>query len=479
MVSHSMGAEQFDVIVVGAGSGGGILAPRLTDDPARRVLLLEAGPDFPDELELLPGFYSGGHQLPHMFVGDHDWGYASEPLPPENGGRVIRLPRGKLVGGSSMVNAQMLIRPAPFDIERWRASGATRWTWDDVAPLLDAVEREIPHRTYPRSSWQQVQLAYEESLLGLGYRAVDDLNAPDAWHGAVGATPLNRVNEIRQGTLVTTLRAARGRANLDLRAGCLVDRVLIEGGRAVGVRYIDPAGWPYEARAGEVVLCAGAYGTPAILLRSGIGPAAQLREHAIPLVTDLPVGERLLDHAALYWFVENRKLADMRGPSCAVLARHPGNDWMGVAMTLDETQGSFGIAFVSTGDNAGGSLRLRSADPTAAPVIRHAYDPDGHRSAEPLVHELLATPQFKGSRFLDAGRTYEEIVKERIGTAYHPAGTAPLGSVVGDDLRVLGIDGLMVADASIFPAQISNNTNDLCYALGEMAARRLGAAARP
>ena len=430
-----MTTDHFDVIVVGAGSGGGILAPRLTDDPSRRVLLLEAGPDFPDELALLPGFYSGGHQLPNMFVADHDWGYASEPLPDNNGGRVIRLPRGKLVGGSSMVNAQMLIRPAPFDIER-----------------------EIPHRTYPRSGWQQVQLAYEQAMLGLGYRAVDDLNAPDAWHGVIGATPMNRVNEIRQGTLVTTLRAARGRANLDLRAGCLVDRLLFEGTRAVGVRYIGPDGQLHEARAAEIVLCGGAYG--------------------IPLVADLPVGERLLDHAALTWLVENRELADMRGPSCAVLARHPDNDWMGVAMTLDEPKGVFGIAFVSTSDNASGSLRLRSTDPTAAPLIRHVYDVDGHRSAELLVHELLATPQFKGSTFLDAGRAYEEIVRERIGTAYHPAGTAPLGSVVGDDLRVLGIDGLLVADASIFPAQISNNTNDLCYAFGELAARNLGAAAR-
>lgn len=473
-----MTTDHFDVIVVGAGSGGGILAPRLTDDPSRRVLLLEAGPDFPDELALLPGFYSGGHQLPNMFVADHDWGYASEPLPDNNGGRVIRLPRGKLVGGSSMVNAQMLIRPAPFDIARWNALGATRWTWDDVRPHLDAVEREIPHRTYPRSGWQQVQLAYEQAMLGLGYRPVDDLNAPDAWHGVIGATPMNRVNEIRQGTLVTTLRAARGRANLDLRAGCLVDRLLFEGTRAVGVRYIGPDGQLHEARAAEIVLCGGAYGTPAILLRSGIGPEAQLREHGIPLVADLPVGERLLDHAALTWLVENRELADMRGPSCAVLARHPDNDWMGVAMTLDEPKGVFGIAFVSTSDNASGSLRLRSTDPTAAPLIRHVYDVDGHRSAELLVHELLATPQFKGSTFLDAGRAYEEIVRERIGTAYHPAGTAPLGSVVGDDLRVLGIDGLLVADASIFPAQISNNTNDLCYAFGELAARNLGAAAR-
>ena len=112
-----MSTEHFDVIVVGAGSGGGVLAPRLTDDPSRRVLLLEAGPDFPTELELQPGFYSGGHQFQHQYVGDHDWGYWSEPLPAHNGSRRIRLPRGKMVGGSSMANAQMLVRAAPHDFE--------------------------------------------------------------------------------------------------------------------------------------------------------------------------------------------------------------------------------------------------------------------------------------------------------------------------------------------------------------------------
>lgn len=474
-----MAAERFDVIVVGAGSGGGILAPRLTDDPGRQVLLLEAGPDFPDELSLLPGFYAGGHQLQHMFVADHDWGYVSEPLPAENGGRQIRLPRGRLVGGSSMVNAQMLIRPAPFDMDRWQAAGATGWTWERLRPLLEAVEREIPARTYPRSHWQQVHLAYEEAMVGLGYRQVEDMNAEDSWRGVIGPTPMNRVNEIRQGTLVTTIRKVRGRPNFHLRAQTTVDRVLFQGTRAIGVRAIGPDGQAYEAHADTVVLCAGAYETPAILLRSGVGPRARLAEHGIAQVAELPVGERLLDHAAMYWFARNRDLADMRGPSVALIARHPGNDWIGVSLTIDELEGTFGIAFVSTTDNVGDGVRLRSTDPTARPLLFHRYDLEPHRSAEQLALELLETPQFRGSEPLDAGRTLEEIAAERIGTSYHPAGTAPIGSVVDDDLRVLGIDGLMVADASVFPAQISNNTNATCLALGEEAARLLGAAPRP
>jgi choline dehydrogenase len=473
-----MAREHFDVIVVGAGSGGGVLAPRLTDDPSRRVLLLEAGPDFPDELDLQPGFYSGGHQFQHQYVGDHDWGYSSEVLPPENGSKPIRLPRGKMVGGSSMANAQMLVRGAPSDFDRWQAAGATGWSYDFMRKHYEAVEQEVRTKAYPRTSWQPLQLAFEEALLGLDYRQGQNFNDPDCWHGVVGATPINRINEVRQGTLVTYVRKARHRENLTIRPDTLVDKVIIEGGRAVAVRTIGPDGQAREVAADTIVLCGGAYGSPAILMRSGIGPAAHLGELGIPVVADLPVGERMLDHAVCYWMLENHALADMRGPSTALIARDRDNEWMSVVTTLDEGAGLCGLAFATTGDNVGGPFRLRSTDPTAAPVINHRYDVEPFRSAEEIVHQVLESEQFKGTKFLDAGRRLEDVVAERVGTCYHAAGTAPLGQVVDSDLRVNGIDGLMVADASVFPVQVSNNTNHTCYTIGEIAARKLGAAPR-
>ena len=168
----------------------------------------------------------------------------------------------------------------------------------------------------------------------------------------------------------------------------------------------------------------------------------------------------------------------MHGPSTAMLARHTGNEWMSVVTTLDEKAGLAGLAFGTAGDNVGGPLRLRSTDPTADPILNHRYDIEPLRSAEQVVKDVLKTPSFKGWTFVDEGRSLEEIAAERIGTCYHAAGTAPLGAVVDSDLRVLGVDNLMIADASVFPTQISNNTNHTCYMIGELAARKLGAAAR-
>ena len=290
-----MGDQRYDVAVVGAGSAGGPVAARLSEDPSRTVVLLEAGEDFPDEAIAPPSFVTGGNAIGGWFAGvgaavpAHDWHYEGEPL---RTGRRIPPPPWRLVGGSSMINGGIAVRAKPSDFDDWVALGAQGWGWDVMRPIFERVEAELGLKHYRRSRWQPFLAAFVDALVELGFREVDDMNAPDAWDGVCGAWPQNRRNEIRRGSLVTYIRQARARPNVRIVGDALVDRVLLRSGRVTGVRYADAGGRPVELEADRVVLCGGAYGSPAILLRSGIGPAAHLRDLGIGVVEDLPVGGR-------------------------------------------------------------------------------------------------------------------------------------------------------------------------------------------
>lgn len=238
-----------------------------------------------------------------------------------------------------MTNGTVCVRGAPFDFDRWRNQGAPDWGWNTVRPAYDRVEAEIPIKRYSRSAWQPIQEQFFNAFAELGYREVTDLNGPDAWYGVVGSTPINRRNTVRQGTLVTYIRKARTRPNFHLRDQALVERLLFAGTRITGVRYIDSARSVKEVAAAYVVLAAGTYGTPGILIRSGIGPADHVQELGAAVVVDLPVGVSLNDHVVCNFDLRAPELAEIRAPSAAVMARDIENRWFAVAATVDEEEG--------------------------------------------------------------------------------------------------------------------------------------------
>ena len=305
----------YDAIVIGAGSAGCVLAERLSQDRGRRVLLLEAGPDYPTRAEL-PVDLADARNV----ADSHDWGFTSEL---DAAGRAIALPRGRVVGGCSAVNAAFAVRGFPGDYDAWAAAGNPGWSFQELLPFFCDVEADLdfgdaswhgargpmPVRRYPRAERNAFSQVFLEAARAAGHAAIDDHNRP----GAVGAGPAaaNAVDGTRMSTALTHLARARARPNLTLRAGAHVDRVELLGRDAVLVRLAN--GEAIEC--GKVVLAAGAYASPAILLRSGIGPADDLRALGIaPIAALSGVGRNLIDHPLVGLLPERERTRDHASP---------------------------------------------------------------------------------------------------------------------------------------------------------------------
>ena len=479
-------------VIAGAGSAGCILAARLSEDPANLVVLIEAGPDYPD-IAAAPADIASAY----VFAGtDHDWGYRSEATF-EHAGAInlgatsaaIPVLRGKVVGGSSAVNGTSAMRPTPGDFARWAATGNSAWTWARALPYQKRVERDpiggewhgdrgpVPIRRFAVDEMRPIQRAFLEAAWACGYDRVSDHNAP----GAIGAgpIPLNQRDGIRQSTAVTYLAAARHRPNLEVRPTTEIDRVVLDGDRATSVRLTGG-----ELVSGDrLIVAAGSYGSPAILLRSGLGAR-------------LPaIGRNLRDHPMLVVAVEGRSdlIGELDPPVQTMLtlsssgSRHQDDIDLEIAMfTVAPGQVFFGIGLVLP--HSVGFISLSPNDPLGPPIINLNFY-DDPRDVERMVagiratRRLLATPplcDFLGHELFPGPHVTTDAdlaaAVRATPTSYaHATGTCRMGassadSVVDQTGRVHGVADLWVIDASIIPVLPCVPTNTTTMMVAERAA---------
>jgi choline dehydrogenase-like flavoprotein len=505
-----------DYVVVGAGSAGCVIAARLAEDPDVSVLLIDAGPpDSAPEIHVPVG-------LEQLWHGRFDWGFVSEPEPGLGDARLY-LPRGRVLGGSSSLNAMLYVRGNPVDYDGWAAMGLSGWGYEDVLPYFKKAEDNEWGASFyhgsggplsvsdGRSRHRYAAAAIEASVQS-GIERNDDHNGER--QEGVGWFQVTQRNGRRCSTAQAYLAGAG--ENLEVLTDTFVSRVLLERGRARGVEVLRDGGPQAIGAQREVILCAGAYQSPALLLLSGVGPAHELGALGIDSVAELPVGRNLQDHpvVTLAWEADGESLSAAMTPANLDLYEREGRGPLTSSVveagaflrTRDELEapdiqlhffpvalpGShFGPPVAGHGYTIGptllcpssrGSVTLRNALPHTKPRIVHNYltTEEDRRSLFDGVRATLALASAPALREItrgelavprsDSDADIHEFVKQRTQTIFHPVGTCAMGSVVDAQLRVIGLEGLRVADASVMPTVPRGNTNAPTIMVAEKAA---------
>jgi choline dehydrogenase len=509
-----------DYLVIGAGSAGCVVAARLTEDPTTRVLLLEAG-EAGDRPELRIPYAAWSLQGSEV-----DWGYQTEPQP-QLEQRRIGWPRGKVLGGTSAINAMVYMRGHRQIYDDWRAAGNPGWGYEDLLPLFrrsQGQERggslyhgaDGPLNVADQRDANPLSCAFVDAARELGYPINDDFNGVE--QEGFGFYQVTCKGGERWSAADAFLKPAMQRPNLQVVTGAQATRLLFEGRRAVGAEYIQGGELQKVRAAREVILCGGAINSPQLLLLSGVGPAEQLRALEIAVVADLPgVGQNLQDHIDVavaysctepisvgvvyaaaeleYRYFRKGPLASngpeaggflKTRPELAVpdLQFHFSPGWS-VGFGAERPAGhGFAIWPALVLPESRGYLRLRSPDPLAPPLIQPDYlaspaDIDVLIAGVKIARALAAAQAFapfrgaaiKPADTIQSDEAIRAYIRANTGTVYHPAGTCKMGAdrlaVVDSQLRVHGVERLRVADASIMPTLINGNTNAPAIMIGE------------
>jgi choline dehydrogenase len=527
-------SEGFDYIVVGAGSSGCVVAARLSEDPGANVLLLEAGRDDEHLYLKMPLAFLKAMPDPRF-----NWSYWTEPEPHLDGRR-MPLPRGKVIGGSGSINGMFAMRGHPADYDQWAQMGAAGWSYADVLPYFrkseDSWRGENPYhgaggpvQVRPIDSPHLLHDEMMATAEAAGFATSDDLAGECAEGFARGEQTVDRRGR-RVSAATAYLKPAMGRRNLDVRSGALVRRLVFEGKRCVGVE-IDNGGEPKVIRARrEVIVSGGTYNSPHLLMLSGIGPAAHLRDHGIAVLHDSPgVGRNLQEHptaslewnakdpvtflnqlrwdrillGTLRWALTGKGTMATQVNSCNVVIRtaehleRPDLQIMVNPIRFDAAPWFPGIramqehvfwaGLVQLHPESRGWVELKSADPREVAavtlnIMAEEADREQMRRAirtarriynTPPMGDLLASERTPG-KAVQSDDELDAFVRANCYCAQHPTSTCAMGmgkhSVVDAELRVIGVEGLRVVDASVMPTVPGGNTNLPCIMIGEKAA---------